>query len=159
MKIKNISEAKSAIGEMRNKFAEGARIGGEVYEFLSNLEDIFIGAATKSGVSQVRSENGNGITPANPKPEPAPDSLTDRVLKIIKDAGVPLRIREAVAEYESRQWPDPGKGTIYNAVAGTIAYLYHKKRVITKNKDGGYYLRPNASANRADSASTEPALI
>lgn len=75
------------------------------------------------------------------KESDAPSSVKERVLVIMRDIGKPVLPKEIALQYLLHKWPLPKKGTIYNLISGTVAYLYNRKGVLVKGETG-YTLKP-----------------
>lgn len=67
-----------------------------------------------------------------------PDSMSDRVIKIISDARRPLKPKEIVNRYQLLGWTEPegGRVKLYEAISGSLSYLLNRKRVLEKGKKG-----------------------
>ena len=67
-----------------------------------------------------------------------PDSMADRVIKIISDGRKPLKPKEIVNRYQLLGWSEPegGRGKLYEAVSGSLSYLLNRKQVLEKTKKG-----------------------
>jgi hypothetical protein len=72
----------------------------------------------------------------------APPSVHEAVLIIMKEIGKPVLPKQVALRYLMRNWPLPKKGTIYNLISGTVAYLYKRKGVLVKGQTG-YTLKPH----------------
>jgi hypothetical protein len=72
----------------------------------------------------------------------APPSIHEGVLIIMKEFGKPVLPKQVALQYLMRNWPLPKKGTIYNLISGTVAYLYKRKGVLVKGETG-YTLKPH----------------
>ena len=67
-----------------------------------------------------------------------PDSMSDRVIKIIFDANKPLKPKEIVNRYQLLGWTEPagGRAKLYEAISGSLSYLLNRKQVLDKTKRG-----------------------
>lgn len=75
------------------------------------------------------------------QPDAAQLSLAGRVLLIIRQMGHPVWPKAVAVEYESRNWPAPRSGTIYDAVNGAMSYLLHRRKLLGRNEEG-YFIAP-----------------
>jgi hypothetical protein len=115
MKIKTVS-----LPQAQKRLAEAIEAAKEVADYLSGLSAT-LGLSASGGV--------NGTMP---------DSMADRVIKIISDMGKPLKPKAIVERYELLGWkvPDGGHKKLYEAVAGSLSYLLNRKKVLEKTKKG-----------------------
>jgi hypothetical protein len=68
--------------------------------------------------------------------------MSDRVIKIFKDAGKPLMPKQAVEIYISHGWPRPENDReLYTAISSTMSYLTKRKSIMEKAPEGGYRLK------------------
>ena len=106
--------------EAQRRLAEAIEAANEVANYLSGL-------SATLGLSDSRGANGT-----------VPDTMADRVIKIISDMGKPLKPKAIVDRYELLGWPVPegGRQKLYEAVAGSLSYLLNRKKVLEKTKKG-----------------------
>jgi hypothetical protein len=88
----------------------------------------------------------------------APPSVHEAVLIIMKEIGKPVLPKQVALQYLMRNWPLPKKGTIYNLISGTVAYLYKRKGVLVKGQTG-YTLKPHKNLSELVNAPILPVSL
>lgn len=82
-----------------------------------------------------------------PGQDPAKLTLAERVLLIIRQLNRPVWPKVVAMDYETRNWPKPRSGTVYDAVNGAMSYLLHRRNLLTRNNEG-YFLAPETLSDR-----------
>jgi hypothetical protein len=106
--------------EAQRRLAEAIEAANEVATYLTGL-------SATLGLSDSRGVNGT-----------VPNTMAERVIKIVSDMGKPLKPKAIVDRYELLGWPAPegGRQKLYEAVAGSLSYLVNRKKVLEKTKKG-----------------------
>jgi hypothetical protein len=107
--------------QAQKRLSEAIEAANEVADYLACLSATLGVSAASSGV--------NGTVP---------DSMADRVIKILSDMGKPMKPKAIVDRYEVLGWkaPEGGRKKLYEAVAGSISYLLNRKKVLEKTRKG-----------------------
>jgi len=98
----------------------------EITEFLNRLT-ASLGMPIKAGTKTQQSANGR-----------IPHGMSERVIQILTEAGHPMMPKEIVNRHQELGWtaPEGGRAKLYEAVSGSLSYLYNRKEVLTKTKNG-----------------------
>lgn len=136
-KIKSLAEARSQIREAVAMLADANAFLGR----FQGVRDEYAAMVGGEASSFAHSNGGGaGVTiERHPVSDASPLSFVDRVTIIMRDLDRPVMPRDVVAEYQKREWPGPGKGSLYNLVSGTMVYLVRRKHTAQKDKQG-YFL-------------------
>jgi len=66
-------------------------------------------------------------------------SVSERVLQIVRESSGPISPKEVQDEWVKRGWENPKRGSLYNLINGTLAYL-HKRRGVLERPEAGVYV-------------------
>lgn len=110
-----------------NSLPEATEALREVTEFLTRLS-ASLGVPIKTGTT-VQPPSANGKMP---------QGMSERIIKILTDAGRPMMPREIVNRHQELGWtaPEGGRSKLYEAVSGSLSYLFNRKEVLTRGKKG-----------------------
>ena len=142
---RNITEALDALERAKEMSAASIRAAQSAQEELAKAKEFF---EQLSGMLVIRKskEAASQEVPRRKAPPPAADPLpipktvVERVLCLFREAPKELRTKAVVSLYEAKGWPLPEKGTLYNAISGTIAYIFSRKKILDRNENG-YFLK------------------
>lgn len=119
---------------------EAARLLAEVTEStlknaesIQRLNEFFNGRKQVAGTTATLRKKSDLISGASG------ETASARVLTIMQEAKRSLSVKEIAAEWTARGWPDPGSGTLYDLIHGTVAYHKRSGTVLRKTR-GIYYL-------------------
>jgi hypothetical protein len=109
-----------------SSLSEAIAAANAVAEYLHDLSAT-LGLSQMKGAATPQSLNGR-----------IPDSMSDKVMKILSDMGKPMKPKAIVDRYEVLGWeaPEGGRKKLYEAVSGSLSYLLNRKKVLEKTKKG-----------------------
>lgn len=140
--ISNFAEAKAAFLKLENLRQQTALTESAIREFFDRVE---------GGVNQFAIFRGEQPAPPPANPElfsTAPETLADRVLKIIADGGKPMKPKDVALKYRSLSWPLPD-GELYKSIGASMAYLTNRKKLLTR-LPAGYIPTPTPASPNLD---------
>jgi hypothetical protein len=115
----------------------------EAIEASNAVAEYLHGLSATLGLAQLKD------VPASRLNGKVPDSMSNKVLKILSDMGKPMKPTAIVDRYEVLGWeaPQGGRKKLYEAVAGSLSYLLNRKKVLEKTKKG-YSIKEEKNESR-----------
>jgi hypothetical protein len=145
--INSLPQAKDEMKHVASIAEQVSELNGQIRESVEALQKFFEGilpsapaaptkqrAITKAARPASATLHDSGLRAV--AHTPAPPTVAERVLYIMRDIGEPVLPKEIARHYLLRDWPLPKKGTIYNLISGTVTYLYLRKRVLVRSPEG-----------------------
>jgi hypothetical protein len=104
------------------------RVEGGVSQFVGSREETPTPPPQKEDKEEKKETEPELLTEA-------PETLADRVLKIVRDAGRAMKPKDVAVKYASLGWPPTG-GKLYDSISASLGYIHKRKKQLVKTRKG-----------------------